>query len=184
MSTEEQLETEDETPPPASKAKLPILIGLVAAGLAVGAGTGASVLGPMAARKMGKTLPVATLSDSLGDSTSEEHSAEGETGKAGTGPSILLLENLVLNPAGSGGSRFLLLSVAIETSKAQTLEQLKTRDAELRDIVLTSLGTKTVDDLTDISLRDKFKSELQAQIEARFGKQSIKRLYFPQFVVQ
>lgn len=184
MSTEEQFETEGEAPPAPSKAKLPLLIGLVAAGLAVGAGTGAAVLGPMAAKKMGKTLPVVSAADSLGGAEGDEQAPEGEASKAGAAATMMVLENLVLNPAGSGGSRFLLLSVAIEASKAQVLEQLKSRDAELRDIVLTSLGTRTVDELTDITLRDKFKTELQAQIEARFGKQSIKRLFFPQFVVQ
>lgn len=185
MSTDEQPEIEAGTEEPAaeSKAKLPILIGLVAVGLAVGGGTGASIVGPMVAKKMGKVAQVSTAADSA-EAESGESAGSGEAGKEGSAATILLLENLVLNPAASGGSRFLLLSVAIEVSKAATLEQLKTRDAELRDIVLTSLGTKTVDELTDISQRDRFKSELQALIEARFGKQTIKRLYFPQFVVQ
>jgi flagellar FliL protein len=176
-----------------SKPKLPILIGMVAVGLAVGGGTGAAVLGPMVAKKMGKATPiVAVHADSAAAEAGGEHGAPaaGEHGAAADGKegagaaSVLLLENLVLNPAGSGGSRFLLLSVAIEAGKATALEQFKARDAELRDIILTALGTKTVDELTDISKREVFKTELQAAVDARFGKQTVKRLYFPQFVVQ
>ncbi|HCT55780.1 MAG TPA: hypothetical protein DGD08_01065 [Gemmatimonas aurantiaca] len=177
-----------------SKPKLPILIGMVAVGLAVGGGTGAALLGPMVAKKMGKTTPIvaAAHADSGAEGAEGEHgeaAAGGEHGgaegkEAGAAASVLLLENLVLNPAGSGGSRFLLLSVAIEAGKATALEQFKARDAELRDIILTALGTKTVDELTDISKREIFKTELQAAVDGRFGKQTVKRLYFPQFVVQ
>lgn len=173
-----------------SKPKLPLLIGMVAVGLAVGGGTGAAVLGPMAAKKMGKATPVVTADSAAEGEAGGEHGAPAEGGHGGEGAKgggaaeVLLLENLVLNPAGSGGSRFLLLTVAIEAGKPPALEQFKARDAELRDIVLTALGTKTVDQLTDITQRDQFKSELQAAVDARFGKQSVKRLYFPQFVVQ
>jgi flagellar FliL protein len=116
----------------------------------------------------------------------EADAAADSTGTEGTkgAPSVHLLENLVLNPAGSGGSRFLLLSVAIETSSANTVTEFQARDAELRDIVLTALGSKTVDELTDISTREGIKAELLSAIGARFGKSVVKRLYFPQFVVQ
>jgi flagellar protein FliL len=97
---------------------------------------------------------------------------------------VHVLDNLVLNPANSSGSRFLLLTVALEVSGAPVQEQFKARDAELRDIILTSLSIKTVEQLTDISLREQFKTEITTAVEARFGKKSLKRLYFPQFVVQ
>lgn len=166
------------------KARLP-LIAMIAVGLAVGGGTGATVLGPLVARKLGRapahadtTAADSTAADSLAQ-------AEGAEGDAGAGaPSVTLLENLVLNPAGSGGSRYLLLSVAIEAANATSTADFTARDAELRDIILTALGSKTVDQLTDISTREGIKTELQAAITARFGKASVKRLYFPQFVVQ
>ena len=109
---------------------------------------------------------------------------EGEKEGAPAETPVHLLDNLVLNPANSGGSRFLLLTVAIELNKAAVAEQFKARDSELRDLILTALGTKTVEQLTDISQRDAFKAQVIAAVEARFGKKTIKRLYFPQFVVQ
>lgn len=189
MSSEQPQAADTPSPRP----KLPLLIGMVAVGLAVGGGTGAAVLGPMVAKKMGKSAPiVAPAETGAGEEASGEGEHEGageaksggEEGKAAGAAEVLLLENLVLNPAGSGGSRFLLLTVAVEAGKASALEQFKARDAELRDIVLTALGTKTVEQLTDITQRDLFKNELQAAVDARFGKQAVKRLYFPQFVVQ
>jgi flagellar FliL protein len=190
--------------PAPSKPKLPVLIGMVAVGLLVGGGTGAIFVGPMVAKKMGKVAPVAAAAD--GEHAAEDASAEGEhapadgeapaegdgehaapkegEGAAAEGASVHLLENLVLNPAASGGSRFLLLSVAIEVGSPKAGEDFKTRDAELRDIILTALGVKTVDELTEIARREQFKTELKTAINAKFGKKAVKSLYFPQFVVQ
>ncbi len=162
------------------KARLP-LIAMIAVGLAVGGGTGATVLGPMVAKKLGRAPAHADTTAS--DSTAAD-SAAAEGSEGAGAPSVLLLENLVLNPAGSGGSRFLLLSVAIESGKGSSGADFTARDAELRDIILTALGGKTVDQLTDISARDGIKTEIQSAITARFGKTAVKRLYFPQFVVQ
>ncbi len=180
-----------------TKPKLPVLIGMVAVGLLVGGATGAIFVGPMVAKKMGKVMPAVVAAE--GDSTHGENAADAEGGDhapaegeaapkegeaAAEGAAVHLLENLVLNPASSGGSRFLLLTVAIEAGNAKAGEDFKARDAELRDIILTSLGVKTVDELTEISRREQFKTELKTAIDAKFGKKAVKSLYFPQFVVQ
>lgn len=183
-----------DAPAPA-KPKLTVLIGMVAVGLLVGGASGAVFIGPMVAKKMGKTTPIVVAAE--GDhgeaaaadgehadpAAAEDHGKPAEGGAA-EAAAVHLLENLVLNPAGSGGARYLLLSVAIEVGNAKAGEDFKTRDAELRDIILTALGTKTVEDLTDITHREAFKTELQTAINARFGKKAVKSLYFPQFVVQ
>jgi flagellar FliL protein len=190
-----------------AKPKLPVLIGMVAVGLLVGGATGAVFVGPMVAKKMGKVTPVVVAvdgehgdaaadgesgdhADASADASADEAAADGEhaapkEGEAkAEGAAVHLLENLVLNPASSGGSRFLLLTVAIEVGTAKAGEDFKNRDAELRDIILTALGVKTVEELTEIARREQFKTELKTAINAKFGKKAVKSLYFPQFVVQ
>jgi flagellar FliL protein len=174
-----------------AKPKIPLVIGMVAVGLLLGVGSGALFVGPTLAKTMGK---VAVPPPAHGDSTEEHGEGEGEAhagekgkgGKEGDGAAtaVHLIENLVLNPAGSGGSRFLLFSVAIELPNATVGDTFKNRDAELRDIILTALGTKPVESLTDIAAREGFKKELEQAIKDRFGMKAIRRLYFPQFVVQ
>lgn len=188
-----------------AKPKLPVLIGMVAVGLLVGGATGAIVVGPMVAKKMGKATPVVVAAADAehgdaeadaeggdhGDAAADEeaaadgeHAAPKEGEAKAEGAAVHLLENLVLNPASSGGARFLLLTVAIEVGNAKAGEDFKSRDAELRDIILTTLGVKTVDELTEIARREQFKTELKTAINAKFGKKAVKSLYFPQFVVQ
>ncbi len=194
MSTKQEAkapdaEAADAPAPTGMKAKLPMMA-ILAVGLAVGGGTGAAFVGPMVAKKMGKVVVAPAHADSAGAdgehaAPADEHAKEGDAaGGAATADAMHVIENLVLNPAASGGSRFLLLTVALEAGSPKAGEDFKTRDAELRDIILTSLGGKTVDELVDMTAREKIKSEVQAAIIKRFGKGAVKSLFFPQFVVQ
>ena len=183
-----------ETPTPEAapagglKAKLP-LVGAIVIGLAIGAGSGALIVGPAAAKTMGFATPTAKQAkgDAHGDEEhgdDEEHAEDDSASKAGAPAAVMTLDNLVLNPAGSGGARFLLLTVTIEGKDAATLATMQSRDAELRDVVLSTLGRKSVDELAEITGRDSIKTELTAALNERFGKKSVVRVYFPQYVVQ
>jgi flagellar protein FliL len=91
----------------------------------------------------------------------------------------------VLNPANSEGARFLLLSISFELKTAALSDQMKQRDAEVRDAVLKLLGTKTVEQLSDIGAREALKEELRQAVGKLFQKKNaVKRVYFPQFVIQ
>ena len=189
------------TPAPGGmKKSLPLIIAIVA-GLAVGGASGAFFVGPAMAKGIAPTgapVKVAASHDAEegddaaaadeGDGEGEhadEEPAEGEHGKEGTPATkpVHMLDNIVLNPAASGGTRFLLLSVAFEVKSAAVLEQMKARDAELRDVVLVTLGSKTVEELADMAARESLKTELRAAAEKVF-KKGVKRVYFPQFVIQ
>jgi flagellar FliL protein len=98
-----------------------------------------------------------------------------------------VIDNLVLNPAESGGQRFLLLTIAFELKDAAALEEMKARDAELRDAVLQSVGAKSVEYLADMARRDSLKAELRGVAGKLFPdarKPVVRRIYFPQFVIQ
>jgi flagellar FliL protein len=171
--------------PTGLKAKLPLAAAVVI-GLAIGAGSGAIIVGPMAANTMGYATPAPAGG---GDHAADEHADEGDEhaegdSSSGAPPAVMTLENLVLNPAGSGGSRFLLLTVSMECKDADAVTTLQARDAELRDVVLSSLGQKSVDELADIAGRDVIKEQLAAALNERFGAKTVVRVYFPQYVVQ
>lgn len=165
------------------KSKLPLIIAIVV-GLAVGGGSGAMVIGPLLARKLVKTPTVADVSAPKegAEGAKGEHGEASKNGAASV--PVLLLENLVLNPQGSGGSRYLLMSIAIESIDATGNKTLSDRDAELRDLILATLAKKTVEELSDINHRELLKAELAKAITGHFGKTTTKQIYFPQFVIQ
>ena len=165
---------------PAAKGKrLPLVIALTI-GLTIGALAGSLVVGPLVAE-----------GDAAGEcSCEEEEGGHGEAGGAvdSHGNPIAKptynVENLVLNPAGSGGTRYLVLSVSFSVKDSSTVVKMKDRDAELRDILLKVLGAKTVPQLSDMAARSTLKAELRAQAGRLFGEKTITDVFFPQFVIQ
>lgn len=185
--------SEDTTTPPEGEAKPAskgpkgiVLIGALAGGLLLGAAGGLFALGPMLAKKSGyAVLPDSMLADSTegeGESGGGEHSG-GKEGEAAAS-TVYLIDNVILNPAGSGGTRFLMLAAAIDAKDATIVEQMKARDAETRDVLLRVTGAKTVDQLADMRYREALKKELTDSLGALFKKGAIRRIYFPQFVIQ
>jgi len=171
---EEELtpETETEAQPPKKGGKL-VMIGGLVAGVALGAGAGLFVLGP----KLAPTPAQAAAAKA------KEAKKDSSANKAEAAP-IYQMDNLVLNPAGSGGTRFLLLSVALEVKDAGTQEMLKGHDAEMRDAILRLFGTKTVDQVAEASAREELRGEVMAELSKMLPAGSIRRVYFPQFVIQ
>ncbi len=176
------------------KSALVPLVAAVLVGLGAGGASGALVAGPMLAKRVVPAADSASLAAQLAAGAKPEGAhdeaakgeggkKEGKEGKEGAAP-MLLLDNIVMNPSGSNGSRFLLLSVSYELKDAATLEKLKTRDAEARDLIQRVMGRHTIDELIDVRNRDGFKTELVEATEAITGKASVHRVFFPQFVIQ
>lgn len=214
MSDETPKEAAAEGAPAKKGPKGVVLIGVLVGGLAAGAAGGLFAVGPMVAKSSGYVvgkLPSHSADGEVaegeegGDEASaeegggEEAAAEGEKGggehgggKEGEGggaaANLHLIDNLVLNPANSGGTRFLMVAAAIEFKDAANVEAFKARDAEVRDIVLRVMGAKTVEQLSDMSLRDSIRKELGDSLLSLLPKnkrkKAIRRVFFPQFVIQ
>lgn len=149
------------------------MIGAIIGGLLVGAVVGAFVLAPR--------LGGASHAGSGEDRHASAHAAEGSEAAP---PTIYTIDNLVLNPAQTGGTRFLMASVALELGNPQVADAIELRDAEVRDVILRTLGSKTVAELANIVQRDSLSAELQSKLNASLSPDAIRRVYFPQFVIQ
>ena len=154
-----------ETPKAPSKRNVLIL---AIAGLLAGSAAGLFGIGPVLAKR--KAATVAT------------HKTEGAVEKT---PAVThSIENLVLNPAGSGGTRFLMVTATFELKDGGIEQQMKDHDAEVRDHILALLGKKTVEELSDITLRDGMKKEVLASVASLFPKDGVRKVFFAQFVIQ
>lgn len=173
----------DQEEPPKKKGKLLLMLGLLV-GLGGGGAAGALFLAPMIGERL--AAPEAEGVEAA------EHGEEGEAGGGGgdhgeetAAPGVVhLVDNLVVNPAQSNGSRFLLANVAFETADSSLDDIVAARDFEIRDGLLRVLGMKTVAELTDYSLRESIVAELKTSIESVLGEGSVLRIYLPQYVIQ
>ncbi len=181
MAENEQAPENEETvpaTPSAGKKMVPILL-VVLGGLIFGGASGFFMVGPAVARKVTGAV-VAAKTDAKEAPAAKNAEADAPSADS----KIFLLDNMVLNPAGSSGQRFLLVSIALRLKDAETEAELKARDAEVRDALLRVLGGKHVEELSDISQRDRIKEELRTALDAVVKPGAVKGLYFPQFVIQ
>ncbi len=163
---------EAESEPRKAGMMIPLLLALVASG--VGGALGVTLLGPLAgpwlaAQAEGKTKKSGGHGGGHGGSASDV---------------LVVLENLVVNPAGSEGTRYLLVSVAVEPVDPSSGPELDALDVAFRHGLLSFLGSKTVQELTDISQREALVEELKSVLEGVAGEGVISRVYLPQYVIQ
>ncbi len=164
---------------PPSRGALGMII--IVAGLALGIGMGTFVVGPPIAHRL-VPRPAGDSAEASKEKKDEPKAEpKGEARKDGP---VLLLDNLVMNPAASNGQRFLLISIGLQVADSLALAELKKRDIESRDAVLRIFGTKTTEELSDVLLREGFKKEIKTALDALLGPNKIRSVYFPQFVIQ
>jgi flagellar FliL protein len=160
---------------PAGKGKrLPLVIALTV-GLTVGALAGSLVVGPLVAE-----------GDTGGECAceAEDENAAVDSHGAPIAKPAFTVENMVLNPAQSGGNRYLVLTISFSVKDSTTVTRMKEREPELRDILIKVLGSKTVPQLSDMAARPALKAEVRAQAGRLFGEKTITDVFFPQFVIQ
>jgi flagellar FliL protein len=133
---------------------------------------------------LSKKYTVAPHADSASATTEGEGGGEKKEGKEGAASTMYVIDNVILNPAGSGGTRFLMLATAIDAKDAAVVEEMKQRDAETRDVLLRVMGSKTVEQLSDMQFREGIKKEVADSLGALFKKGAIRRIFFPQYVIQ
>jgi flagellar FliL protein len=172
-----------------------ILIGAVVGGLVVGTAAGMFALGPKLAPA--PTAEQLAAADEHGAETKgkkgkkgkkgEEKKAEGGHGAAGEGAGapIMKLDNLIVNPAGSDGARFVMASVAIQLETAEEATLLKEKEIELRDGVTTVLGSMTLQQLYAPDARTQLKTKIAALLKPMLDDdEAAPIVWLPQFVIQ
>jgi flagellar FliL protein len=155
--------------------KKPLLMGFVMIAVVLGGASGGFVYAPKLVASMSGQEP-AEEAESEGDHADEAH--EDVTGK------FLELENLLVNPAGSRGERFLMVSVAFEVPDEDALEHLHEREIQVRDVVSATLESLSLEDLTHPEARDNLKRELLEAVKPFSGTAAWVRVYLPRFVIQ
>ena len=172
-------EKTDAAPPATAKAgtALPMLLGAVVGALALGGVLGSLVLGPRIVASRGPQ-----------NASHEEAASEGKKDhgkkKSEKKPEVYRLENLIVNPAGSQGSRFLMATVAVEVPDEESVSQLREHEVQIRDAVTSVLEAQTMEMLTRAGARDSLRHQLAAVVGPLADEAAWVRVYLPQFVIQ
>lgn len=121
---------------------------------------------------------LAEIAATINGEEAEEEEAVIEFGE------FLELTNIIVNPVDSEGRRLLMLSVGMETADASTLEMVTAREMVVRDTIIKILGTRTVEELSNIDQRTALKDEIRLAVNEILSEGEISRMYFTQYVLQ
>lgn len=179
-----------------AKGGLPVpLIGAAAGALILGSVLGIFVLAPRIVAMRGGTPAEAASAEAgkEGEKGGHEKPAKkekGEHGKGGHGEkaggesAVHKIENLIVNPAGSQGRRFLMLTVAIEVPDDKTETTLREHDAQLRDAIIGALETQPLSVITSVGGRDSVRAAIVRVVTPMVEDAEFVNVYLPQFVLQ
>jgi flagellar FliL protein len=127
--------------------------------------------------------------------TAEEHAAPaaeaksegkgGEKGKeAGGNPATYEFQNVVVNLAGTMGTRYLKTSFVVTGADTKIKETFETQKAKLTDITLNVLSSLSLADLEEPGAKNVLREKLVLAYNQALGKKVAEQVYFSDFVVQ
>jgi len=110
--------------------------------------------------------------------------AKGEAKKGQTGPFIYTIKDIVVNPAGTGGSRFLSVSFGFELESAELQSLFEEREPIIRDALITVLSAKTVAQLTDPREKEIVRYQIKKRVSQLMSTTELAGVYYTDFVLQ
>jgi len=97
---------------------------------------------------------------------------------------VYVVKDLIVNPAGTNGLRFLLTTVGLEVTSEETVKELEKRDVQIHDSIIEILSSKTLPELDESSSRDSLKAAIKIQINKALVTGSVVNVYFSKFIIQ
>lgn len=104
-------------------------------------------------------------------------------GNGGATPGFKLSE-ITVNVHGTRNTRFLRAGLVMGGSNKEVEEELKLKQAQITEIVQTSLGSKSLDDLDAKDIRQRLREEILLLVNAILKKGQVTSLHFTDLVVQ
>lgn len=97
---------------------------------------------------------------------------------------IFLLKEVLVNPAGTNGTRFLLTSIGFEVSSLEAKLELEKKEVQVRDMMNTVLTSKSLAELIDYQKREDIRSEIMQRVGELVKSGALKKVYFSKFIIQ
>ena len=97
---------------------------------------------------------------------------------------VYVVSDLIVNPAGTNGTRFLLTTIGVEVDSPQTKIELEKKDIQVRDALISILTSKGLDQLGKVEQREILRGEIAAKVGEMLKSGKPKNVYFGKFIIQ
>ena len=99
-------------------------------------------------------------------------------------PTFYAVKDIVVNPAGTGGTRFLSVSFAFQVDSPELADLLKSKETIVRDVLITILSAKTVAQLTDPKQKEITRYQIKKRVSELMESEELMAVYYTDFVLQ
>ena len=96
----------------------------------------------------------------------------------------IAMNKLLVNVAGTMGSRYLLVSLSIYGSDPEFKAKMESHEPQLKDLAGATLRTKTLADLEKPGAQNAIRSELISGFNNALGGAVIQEIFFTEFAIQ
>ncbi|MCX7984343.1 MAG: flagellar basal body-associated FliL family protein [Bacteroidetes bacterium] len=110
--------------------------------------------------------------------TVEQQHTGGETGK------IFVVKDMIVNPAGTNGSRYLLVTVGLEASSSKVYDELQQKEVQVCDVLNALFASKTLWELIDVTKRETLRKEVAKRTSALLTNGTVTNVYFSKYIIQ
>jgi flagellar FliL protein len=107
--------------------------------------------------------------------TDKKHHAAGE---------MFMMEDIIVNPSGTGGTRFLSVSIGFEVGSKETVVSFEKREPVIKDALITILGSKTIEQLSDPKEKEITRYQIKKRVEQLMQADDLAAVYFTDFILQ
>ena len=120
------------------------------------------------------------LNEEMKDPVLEEDSIEAEPEY---GKFVYKMSDMVINPAGTNGQRYLLLELGFDVPSEEAVKALESKDVIVRDMINGYLSTKTLDEISDPKFKDLLKEGLITALKELVPDVKIQTIYFSKYII-
>ena len=113
-----------------------------------------------------------------GTAVEEKKSGEEQT------PQIVVIKDVIVNPAGTNGSHLLVTTVGLEVPTIEGKTELEQKEVQTRDILVTILTGKRMDELTTPEQKEILREEIHLRINKILKAGPLSKVYISKFILQ
>lgn len=116
-----------------------------------------------------------------GEKEAQDHEKEGAEEKKFVGQ-VIPLETFIVNLAGSKGRKVAKVNMELEVKGTAVQEEIDKRKAQVRDIIIIILSSKTYEEVSTREGKDNLRNEIKDTINSFLVKGKISNVFFTEFI--
>lgn len=97
---------------------------------------------------------------------------------------IYSVEDIIVNPAQTDGKRLLLATVGFDLGSEEQKTELNSKEVLVKDIIISTLSSKTLQQLNDSLYKDTLKIEISKKVMQYIPGVKLNSIYFSKYIIQ